>query len=137
MKKTLSLNIFGVKMSFNLQTLLLGMILGVLICRNMINGCCCGNGIEGFSELDEQHMDGVDGSYVNGTQSEVGDTKMSSETYTSPEKPLSGLNFFAQNKTSPHCTNATYSTSSGGICLTSEQIDFLNTRGGNSFCHEF
>lgn len=40
--------------------------------------------------------------------------------------------FFANNKSSPECCKAaTYSTSTGCLCTTKEQLNFLNQRGGN------
>lgn len=40
--------------------------------------------------------------------------------------------FFANNKSSPECCKAaTYSTSTGCVCTTKEQLNFLNQRGGN------
>lgn len=39
---------------------------------------------------------------------------------------------FANNKSSPECCKAsTYSTGSGCVCTTPEQLQFINTRGGN------
>jgi len=40
--------------------------------------------------------------------------------------------FFANNKSSRECCKAaTYSTSTGCLCTTKEQLRFLNERGGN------
>ena len=38
---------------------------------------------------------------------------------------------FKENKFSPECCPSDYSNSSGCVCATPEQVDFLNERGGN------
>jgi hypothetical protein len=54
-------------------------------------------------------------------------------TSYSADEPLKNgqLVMFAKNKSKPECCPAPYSTSTGCICMTSEQINYLNTRGGN------
>ena len=42
------------------------------------------------------------------------------------------LDILVNNEFSPDCCPSNYSNSNGCICMTAEQIDFLNTRGGNS-----
>ena len=51
----------------------------------------------------------------------------------SADEPLKNgeMVMFAKNKSKPECCPAPYSTSTGCICMTSEQINSLNTRGGN------
>lgn len=52
--------------------------------------------------------------------------------YTADEPLKNGeLVMFAKNKSKPECCPAPYSTSTGCICMTPEQINYLNTRGGN------
>ena len=53
-------------------------------------------------------------------------------SYTADEPLKNGqMVMFAKNKSKPECCPAPYSTSTGCICMTSEQINYLNTRGGN------
>ena len=42
------------------------------------------------------------------------------------------LFMFAYNKSSPDCCPSTYSTSTGCICTTKNQRDYINQRGNNS-----
>ena len=51
----------------------------------------------------------------------------------SAEVPLNNgeLVIFAKNKSKPECCPSPYSTSTGCVCITPEQINYLNTRGGN------
>jgi len=52
--------------------------------------------------------------------------------YTADEPLKNGeLVIFAKNKFKPECCPAPYSSSTGCVCMTPEQITYLNTRGGN------
>ena len=53
-------------------------------------------------------------------------------SYTADEPLKNGeLVIFSKNKSKPECCPSPYSTSTGCICITPEQIHYLNTRGGN------
>ena len=51
----------------------------------------------------------------------------------SADEPLKNgeMVMFAKNKFKPECCPAPYSSSTGCVCMTPEQINYLNTRGGN------
>ena len=51
----------------------------------------------------------------------------------SADEPLKNgeMVIFAKNKFKPECCPAPYSSSTGCVCMTPEQITYLNTRGGN------
>ena len=52
--------------------------------------------------------------------------------YTASEPLKNGeMVLFAKNKFKPECCPAPYSSSTGCVCMTPEQINYLNTRGGN------
>ena len=52
--------------------------------------------------------------------------------YTADEPLKNGeMVIFAKNKFKPECCPAPYSSSTGCVCMTPEQINYLNTRGGN------
>lgn len=52
--------------------------------------------------------------------------------YTADEPLKNGeMVIFAKNKFKPECCPAPYSSSTGCACMTPEQINYLNTRGGN------
>jgi hypothetical protein len=52
--------------------------------------------------------------------------------YTADEPLKNGeMVMFAKNKFKPECCPAPYSSSTGCVCMTPEQINYLNTRGGN------
>ena len=53
-------------------------------------------------------------------------------SYTADEPLKNGsLVMFAKNKFKPECCPSPYSSSTGCVCMTPEQINYLNTRGGN------
>jgi hypothetical protein len=53
-------------------------------------------------------------------------------SYTADEPLKNGsLVMFAKNKFKPECCPSPYSSSTGCVCMTPEQITYLNTRGGN------
>ena len=65
---------------------------------------------------------------------------VSSWKCNTPNEPLTGPAFevgsnslfmFKNNQCKPECCPSPYSTSTGCVCMTSEQINYLNTRGGN------
>ena len=45
--------------------------------------------------------------------------------------PEGELFFFADNKFKPECCPSTYSSSTGCACLSQDQVDYVNQRGGN------
>lgn len=53
-------------------------------------------------------------------------------SYTADEPLKNGeMVIFAKNKFKPECCPSPYSSSTGCVCMTPEQIKYLNTRGGN------
>jgi hypothetical protein len=65
---------------------------------------------------------------------------VSSWRYNSPNEPMQGPAFtpgpdslfmFKNNTAKPECCGASFSCSTGCVCTTPEQRNFINTRGGN------
>ena len=52
-------------------------------------------------------------------------------TNTNVVVPPEEMHFFSKNKFEPECCPSSYSSSTGCACVTPEQLNFLNTRGGN------
>jgi hypothetical protein len=68
------------------------------------------------------------------------DHGQSSWRETAPNEPLNGPEFqpgpdslfmFKNNQVKPECCGATYSSSSGCVCTTPQQREYINMRGGN------
>jgi len=55
----------------------------------------------------------------------------SGNTHSAADPSSGSMLIFSQNKFKPECCPSPYSTSTGCVCMTSEQIKYLNTRGGN------
>jgi len=121
------------------------LILLVSAIMGMVLWCNCAGGVyEGFSAaksitgsiLDYSMGNGVKGSWD--TSSTKG-TYTSNDWYKSFESNTGGtvplpdgkLSMFYDNTSSPDCCPSTYSTSTGCVCATSEQMKYLNKRGGN------
>ena len=59
------------------------------------------------------------------------DGENSGNTYSAEDPSSGSMLIFSQNKFKPECCPSPYSTSTGCVCMTSEQSKYLNTRGGN------
>lgn len=51
--------------------------------------------------------------------------------------PNGELFFFADNKFQPECCPSDYSSSTGCACMSNEQLDYINMRGGNRSAGNF
>jgi hypothetical protein len=61
-----------------------------------------------------------------------GNINNTGSSYSADEPLKNGeMVIFAKNKFKPECCPAPYSSSTGCVCMTPEQINYLNTRGGN------
>ena len=89
------------------------------------------------SDINEVQNGDVSGMWVTKATSYASDfgyggMNNTGTSYTADEPLKNGqMVMFAKNKSKPECCPAPYSTSTGCICMTSEQINYLNTRGGN------
>ena len=86
---------------------------------------------EGFSNIGEKSMGDVNGSF-EGIYQDKDWREGAGESHQGTQVPLPAgeMFFFAHNKFSPQCRSS-YSASNGQACLSKEQIDYLNMRGGN------
>jgi hypothetical protein len=88
--------------------------------------------------LDEKNNGDVASSWVSkattyASEFGYGDINNTGTAYTGTPIPLpeGELVIFAQNKFKPECCPSPYSSSTGCACITPEQYNYLNTRGGN------
>jgi len=126
----MEVKLFGYTM--RLELMILYMIIGAFMGANMF--CSCAGGIrEGFAAGTQ--MVGAALDYSMGADTNNPNTWYSSfEGNTQglqPPLPEGELDIFADNKSDPSCCPSTYSTSSGCVCATPEQMKYLNQRGGN------
>lgn len=137
-------NFLGQKISVvNLGLILLiGAIMGLVLWCN-----CAGGVLEGFNAaidlsgaaLDYSMGNGVKGTWEKHEPLYRNDRNTYNDWYNSFENNTGGkvplpegqLAMFYDNKSSPDCCPSTYSTSTGCVCATVEQMKYLNSRGGN------
>lgn len=119
--------------------LAVGWIMGVVFWCNAAGGMS-----EGFTAAKDLSGSALNYSMGNGVKNSW-DSASNHNTYTSNDwynsyenntggkvpLPEGQLTMFSNNKSSPDCCPSTYSTSTGCVCATSEQMKYLNTRGGN------
>lgn len=128
----MELTILGQKM--RLEIIILSMIVGGFIAVNVF--CSCAGGVkEGFelvgAALNYSIADGVKGSWESKQPSKGYYDHLESNTGGPVPLPEGQLYMFDQNVSSADCCPATYSTSTGCICASPEQMKYLNQRGGN------
>ena len=90
------------------------------------------------SAIDYKMGHGVKSSWENINSNDL-TTKEPSTIYGNLEQNVGGpiplpeneLVFFDQNKFTPECCPSSYSNSSGCLCASPEQMNYLNERGGN------
>jgi hypothetical protein len=122
--------IFGQKMRLEIL-MLICLVLGGLI-YSMVYGCnregfgpgaalnySMGTGVKSSWEKPRNQKRG---SYMNKLEANVGGPI---------PLPANELLIFKENKFSPECCPSTYSNSMGCVCASSEQMQYLNERGGN------
>jgi hypothetical protein len=92
-------------------------------------------GLQG-SKLNYSMGNGVGGSWESNDTKDTGSYKSwykSLESNKGGEVPLpeGQLSFYADTRMSPECCPSTYSGSTGCVCPSVEQVQYLNERGGN------
>ena len=89
---------------------------------------------EGFdlgSSLDYHIGEGVASSWENKDGSNYKRSSLEDNTGGNIPLPEGELLIFKENKFDPECCPSVYSNSSGCVCATPEQMNYLNKRGGN------
>ena len=131
----MNINLFGFKM--RLEILILCILVGGILSMNSFFSCA-GGIREGFrigtnilgSALDYSIGDGVKSSYIHSEKSEYNKSETNVKGLGVP-LPEGKLSLFGENEMNPNCCPSSYSSGKGCVCMTSEQINFLNKRGGN------
>jgi hypothetical protein len=143
-----SFTILGIVIHF--QTVLISMVLFALLGCHLICGCSRISLQEGFgmfqeglvminkklsskgAELDYKMGSDIDSSWSDGKGSSGAPVYLEKD-YESTEIPLpeGQLDFFKGTQFKPECCPSTVSTSTGCACLSKDQIEHINTRGGN------
>ena len=134
----MEINILGQKM--RLELLIVCVLLVWFISANSF--CSCAGGVkEGFNAaldltgaaLDYSMGKGVKGSWDKARANIAPQVNAQLEGNVGGPVPLpeGELFIFRENKSDPNCCPAAYSSSTGCICASPEQMNYLNERGGN------
>lgn len=135
---------FGEKIS--IRNIILILVIGMFIGTNV--WCSCSGGLlEGFqsgkniamSTLDYTMSTGVPVSWKDKGFIENGTSNTQNDLYSQLKNNVGGsvplpegeLLIFKENTFDPTCCPSTYSNSSGCACISGEQMQYLNERGGN------
>lgn len=70
-------------------------------------------------------------SYANEMGYSTSQSKWSQYKGTSVPLPEGEMFMFANNEFKPECCPSTYTSSTGCACITQEQVNYINQRGGN------
>jgi hypothetical protein len=139
----MNFKIFGQKINL-IQTVIV--FLGLILVVHLLGGCCDIEGLRNMgADISYKMGDGVSTSWENKPQqkgSSLAHRSQDHDSYTSKlVTPDKSLNFFTDTEFSPDCCGSTYSangglresgaTSGGCACLSTEQINYINQRGGN------
>jgi len=139
----MEMSLLGLK--FRPLVVILCMVVGMIIGCFVL--CSCSRvGLdslkEGFKEMGAPVMynmsNGVTGAYANRKLQSI---SQNLESNSGPKLPLppGELFFFADNEFKPECCVPPFSSVSsadGCACVTKEQVDYINMRGGNRSCGE-
>ena len=124
------INVFGMKL--RVECIIISMIIGAVLGCHLLCGCATKEGMEvagaalGYKMSQGVHNDKYD--------PKVGMGEMNGGNRLSPSVPLpeGQLFFYANNDFSGKCCESSnVSGTSGCACITKEQYDYLNSRGGN------
>jgi len=124
----MELKLFGYNM--RLEIIILCLVVGAFIGANSL--CSCAGGIrEGFAAGTQMVGAALDYSLGDNSYNSWYGSFEGNTQGLQPPLPEGELDIFADNKSDPSCCPSTYSTSSGCVCATPEQMKYLNQRGGN------
>jgi hypothetical protein len=130
----------------SIRNLIIILVLGIFIGMNV--WCSCSGGLlEGFqagkhitmSALDYTMSNGVPVTWKDKGYVGTGTVNTPDDWYNQLKNNVGGrvplpegeLLMFAENTFDPSCCPSTYSNSSGCACISGEQMQYLNERGGN------
>ena len=136
----MELKIFG--MSCRLEIIVISMIVGLILGGHLLCSCSRIGLQEGMAVMGAS-VDYVVGSDVANSWTNKANTYAASMGYdnakgkysqnkgTSVPLPEGQLYMFADTEFKPECCPSTYTSSTGCACITQEQINYINERGGN------
>jgi hypothetical protein len=136
----MELKVFGIEC--RLEVILISLIVGAILGGHLLCSCCRIGLQEGMSMIGAPIDWQMGEDQTNNWQNKANqysqnmgysESKSKYSQYSGTPTPLpEGQMFmFADNKFKPECCPSTYSSSTGCACITQEQVDYINQRGGN------
>jgi len=136
----MDIKLFG--MSCRLEIILISFIVGAIMGAHLLCSCSKISFQEGMALMGTstnwQMSEGQPNSWINKSKQYANSMGYSDERekwskYSGTPVPLpEGQMFmFADNKFKPECCPSTYTSSTGCSCITQEQVNYINQRGGN------
>ena len=122
--------LFGIKL--RLWVVVVCILLGYLIGGMLLCSCSKVSLKEGMEILSDASVDSL-GS-VKAIAEDVNAKSVIQGATGLTDVDAGNLALFADNKQSPECCPSIYSGSNGCVCLSDEQANYLNSRGGNRVC---
>ena len=113
----------------------LGVVIGGYLSRSCEKGCCENFSLDKPASINYNIGDGVPGSWENYALSSSSQSSASDTLQGTPVPlPEGKMFYFSGNKFSSECCFrpfSSYTSSDGCACMTPEQAEYLNQRGGN------
>lgn len=136
----MEMKLFGIQC--RLEIIIISLIVGAILGTHLLCSCSKIGLVEGMAmmgaPLEWQMGTGQAMNWQNKANQYAKDmgyseqrSKYSQFTGTPVPLPEGQLFMFADNKFKPECCPSTYSSSTGCACITQEQVDYINQRGGN------
>ena len=126
----MDIKILGVKL--RVECILISMVIGAVLGCYLICGCVTQEGMESAGAAIDYAMS--KGVHTDKYESKYDQVEVNGGSNLSPKVPLpeGQLFMWANNEFSGKCCNTSNVSGGGGCaCITKEQADYLNARGGN------
>ena len=130
----MNIKILGI--TLRVECILISMIIGAILGCHLLCGCVTKEGMESAGAAAGAAIDYAmnKGVHTDKYESKYDQVEVNGGSKLSPQVPLpeGQLFMWANNEFSGKCCNTSNVSGGGGCaCITKEQADYLNTRGGN------
>jgi hypothetical protein len=136
----MNLNIFG--FPCRLEVIILSIVIGFILGSHLLCSCSKFGLQEGMTMIgssinwtmgEGQHGDWTSKGTNYAKSMGYSHSKSKYSQYNGGEVPLKDdeMLMFNNNEFKPECCPSTYSSSTGCLCISEEQVNFINQRGGN------
>jgi hypothetical protein len=136
----MELKIFGYQL--RVELIIIGLLVWALLSGHLLCSCSKISAQEGMAVMGAA-LDWTMGSDISTSWTTRADAYAKSMGYSTTQSkwsqykgtpvplPEGEMYMFADNEFKPECCPSTYSSSTGCACITQEQVNYINQRGGN------